>query len=851
MTVGLLSFAGKSAGGALASGWSQFKLGAGGQVSSIDIVPDATLGQVMMARADTYGCYWYDKNAVNPGNAGGLGCWVQMITDQTLPAPNIDIYRHAAGGGWAIRIAPSNTSRFYLFAGGDGKIYRTDNRGTSWTECGALPGGPYYVSANDGTSKLSSYKLAVDPNNADKVFVATPWNGVFVSTNAGVSWATVSQIPFGLNYTGNTIGSSTTSNNVSSGTHTFTVATAWYWNTGAKFLAWQTSNPTNQLSCVVTNAPVTSVTTTVNVPATSVRGSGTGVTDWTLGWDNGQGHEPGAPIITFVNSSLIYAGVYGVGVYKSIDGGTNWTIQNSANMPLQPGRILADRNGLVYVVNYSNLSLWKHVGGTTWTNISAVTGYAGGNFCINPNNELQIFIGGHNQWYYSTDGGVTWSLRMESAGTRTATDISYLATVEPFTVGQSVWGPDNIIYISDGVGVWKLLPADIPMASGIRPPVTSMSIGIEQLVVNWIQSRPSGLPLQLVCMDRAVFVITDQTKYPLTCKTQAIAYADATHTDINEGYSIDYASNDPTFSIALIGLGFTPYGTFFTVKSSDSGANWTRVTNPSGITASGGCIVALTSTNWLWVEANGWQSASSLGGRIYYTTNGGTNWAQITTPGLAVGDGFYGPPSNYSLRRQIAIADRVNGNFYLYNSGSVLPGIWRSTDGGANFARVCTTRLDGYAPGVQFQDQFSCQFRPLPPYSGYTGGEMYATAGIEDPGNPGSTLYECKDVGSSVTMTAIAGTSNVWCVGIGKEKPGNTYPTIFIYGIIDIAHDVAGIGGQGVWQSDNHCATWKKLTPTKFVNHSMDAIGTVEGDMNVYGKCYVGFFGNGMMVYTP
>ena len=724
------------------TGWQTFKLGAGGQLSSIDITADGT----KVIRADTLGCYWYDTAAPNPGNAGGTGCWQQLVSEATLPTP--EMYRNAGGGGWEIRIAPSLTTRFYMYHGGDSKIYRTDDRGKSWTTCGALPGGPYYVAANDGTSKFVNYKMAVDPDNADKVIVATPKNGIFVSADAGVSWAAIADV----------------------------------------------------------------------APGSAFPGSA---------------GEYAGNTIAFVDSALVYAGTYGVGVYQSSDGGASWTLLDSANMPVKPGKLRVDSNGVLYVADWSDYSLWKY-DGTAWVNVHAgLTGHVGFGVAINPANPLQMFTGDSGSWYYSIDGGANWSYNMTGPNTKTDTDIPYLGTIIPFTVSNVVWGPDDIIYIADGVGVWQLRPADIPMTSYNHPPLTSISIGIEQLVVNWIQSKPSN-SLQIICMDRGVFVVDDQSKYPLTCKSQAISVA-----DINEGYSIDYAANDPAFSIALVGEGFTPYGVFYIIKSHDNGATWVKAaSNPPGIIASGGCVAALTATNWLWVEANGWNAASNYGGRVYYTKDGGSSWAEVSTPGLAVGDGFFGPPSTYSLRRQIAVADRVNGNFYLYNSGSVAPGIWRSTDGGANFTRVCTTRLDGGAA----QDAWNCQFRPLPPYPGYLGGEMYATGGIEDPGNPGSALYECKDIGSSVTMTAIQGPSHVWSVGFGAPKPdGDGYPAVFIYGVVD--------GGQGVWRSDDHCASWTKLTPTKFVNGSLDQINVIEGDLNVYGKCYIGFAGSGVAVY--
>src|SRR5258707_1947922 len=97
--------------------------------------------------------------------------------------------------------------------------------------------------------------------------------------------------------------------------------------------------------------------------------------------------------------------------------------------------------------------------------------------------------------------------------------------------------------------------------------------------------------------------------------------------------------------------------------------------------------------------------------------------------------------------------------------------------------------------------------------------------------------------GSTLSKTAVQGfggaVQDVWGFGFGASKPGNTYPTVFVYGTMNSIFSI--------WQSDDHCVTWKNLNPidNQFIMSSMDQVRDISGDMNTYGVCYVGFIGSG------
>src|SRR5262249_8519563 len=65
------------------------------------------------------------------------------------------------------------------------------NKGTTWTETSFTP---VTESPND-SYRGDGQKMAVDPANPNVVYVGTPQNGLFVTTNGGATWQSVSAVP--------------------------------------------------------------------------------------------------------------------------------------------------------------------------------------------------------------------------------------------------------------------------------------------------------------------------------------------------------------------------------------------------------------------------------------------------------------------------------------------------------------------------------------------------------------------------------------------------------------------------------------------------------------------------------
>src|SRR6516165_7901041 len=157
--------------------WQALPIGAGGFLTGLSIAQDGT----MVVRTDTYGAYIWNGTQ-----------WQQLITATSMPAafvtPNLDNQ-----GVIEIQIAPSNSNILYMFF--EGYVFRSTNKGATWTQTSFAPTGD---TASDATYKLDGQKMAVDPNNPNVVYVGTTKNGLFVTTNGGSSWQSVSAVPLSL-----------------------------------------------------------------------------------------------------------------------------------------------------------------------------------------------------------------------------------------------------------------------------------------------------------------------------------------------------------------------------------------------------------------------------------------------------------------------------------------------------------------------------------------------------------------------------------------------------------------------------------------------------------------------------
>jgi hypothetical protein len=143
----------------------------------------ATFTSLYEAPSDTNTIYavagntrvWVTSNA----NQGNSATW----TNRSSGLPPAD----ATGGILAVTIDPNNPQVAYVAHNrANTGLYKTINRGISWTQL--------------GFGNLGCWDVAIDPVNTSHVFVATS-AGVYASTDGGTTWASTAGIPAGLEVT--------------------------------------------------------------------------------------------------------------------------------------------------------------------------------------------------------------------------------------------------------------------------------------------------------------------------------------------------------------------------------------------------------------------------------------------------------------------------------------------------------------------------------------------------------------------------------------------------------------------------------------------------------------------------
>ncbi|RYZ93103.1 MAG: exo-alpha-sialidase [Proteobacteria bacterium] len=183
LNVGDLSSTGAGLG--TGPGWHSLKVGAGGFLTGLDIANDGT----KVVRADTYGAYVWNESSK---------AWKQLVTESSMPVDDRVSGSHS--GVYEIRIAPAQSNRFYMSHGGF--VYVSDDRGSHWQKTSFNK-----VSMNaNSLHRVHGPRIAVDPLNPDVVYVGTDRDGLFTSYDKGATFNIVNAVPTSLQKSGEDFG---------------------------------------------------------------------------------------------------------------------------------------------------------------------------------------------------------------------------------------------------------------------------------------------------------------------------------------------------------------------------------------------------------------------------------------------------------------------------------------------------------------------------------------------------------------------------------------------------------------------------------------------------------------------
>lgn len=659
--------------------WKPLPVGGGGLTRDIDIAPDGT----KVCKIDVYGAYVWNPNIPSTGNAGGTGLWQQLCAPGRIPAgdpaynPHVVGLFYTSGGAWDIRIAPSNSSVFYMLW--IGMMYRSADKGITWVNQTDNAGGTFPLQTVSNANANSTAAgpgpvMAIDPQNPNVCWVGT-FAGVYFTFDGGTTWTKISTSLLPL----------------PTGSYSYGFA----FDPVSAF----TGGKTQGIYCTV--------------QGTGVYYSSNAGTSWTL---LSGGSFSGTMPVDCVRIVVDKFGVAWVCTTASSPNLWNFTVQG----------------GTAFTAN-----TWSLSGGTTNAPTWSVAPDPASVTSAAQRVIIADYQGALNQ---TTNGGTSWADAQIPAFNQVATDIPWLATNElsmtmngcmKFDPSQS-----NKLYFPEGVGVWVASPPTIG-AAGAWSAWTwnSQTAGIESLESTHIISPPGGY-VGLMGWDRNWFQINVPGAFPTTYGTWP---GSRLNNNVNQsvifpGVGGDWAGQNPSFiAVHVPGNGSTAgqqWGSTYSTTGGTPVTGWSFFSTfpPETGTGNGSAALAVsTSTSMMliaepgnvygttdggatWVDRTPASSTNWWGGfqqaslqlaadkvtanyyvgyannKIYYSSNTGVSWTTVT-PGFSFGGG------NSSTTQLKAIPNNA-GHYFLCFGGSFGATVdnsnifYRSTDGGATWADV-------------------------------------------------------------------------------------------------------------------------------------------------------------------
>lgn len=494
-----------------------------------------------------------------------------------------------------------------------------------------------WVDRGAGITANNIVGIAVDPTDGNTVYIATPINGIYKSTDGGSNWSAV--------------------------------------NTGlpsTKSIGWNHLFG-NLLTIDPNNSQILYTNMSGQVYKTSNGGTSWANSNSGIDICASVGYQIAGVLVDPTNSNHLFAAHVasgcGGGVYESTNQGTSWTrIQDSggANDMWPIAFDPADMNKM-YVSTVHEENYRSTDAGHNWTAISlsspAVDG-GGKAVAIHPTSHL-VLIGTSTGMTESTDYGVTWS------AVSTFNGVSVMAiqfAPSDATIAYALTENGKIYKSTDSGSTWALMSTNsITWWSLAIHPTTPTTIYLGSKGNGMYKSTDSGTAVSKINTGLPTGNVLARILYSNNTANSILAGVDGRglYQSTDRGVTwqlLDSASY--VFQIAVSG------NTIFYVgsnvrRSSDGGSNWSTVYTPASSYVS---AVAIDPNNSQIVYIG-----QITGDKILKSTNGGDNWTEVGTLG------------DHAMDIRV---DPLDSN--LVYVATVQDYFWKSTDSGQTWAKSAT-----------------------------------------------------------------------------------------------------------------------------------------------------------------
>ncbi len=531
-------------------------------------------------------------------------------------------------------------------------------------------------------------------------------------------------------------------------------------------------------------------------------------------------------------TSVVFAASWGNGVYRSDDGGTTWS---SIGGPTTVHHAAFDASGAYYASSGDLTGPWtvERFADGAWTDITPSDWNPQGLAAVenpfiapSPATPGTVVLGYANQMFVTRDGGASWD---DLSWGDDGGDITwYLSEDDDYYLVASdlIFDPvvPDLLWLTTGEGVQQAtLPADDDELRWVE-----VTRGIENMVSTDVASMRNAPP---------VFGVYDFGQFSGSSNYDDFSLVKG---------PVDFFSGTTSVAASPFADGYAVSATTdyvpgeYRVSSSftdDGGRSWTRFPKMPKDASSAkefgyGTIAVSEPGNIVWAPGRYFPTETD-DFQPYYTLDGGQSWEPVVLPGVdsypvdSTGGFMFGQ------NRQTVVADEVTpGVFYLLMREV---GLFRSVDKGVTWE----LRHEGeFTLGDSF---FTAQLGALPGREGslfYTDGPAggHDFTGPQEHG--GWPFLRSDDAGA--TWAPVEGVDKVLAFGFGAPAPGAEVGAIYLAGDVD--------GQYGLWQSVDDAASWTKLADQPL---TVDWIGAVSGDRNLFGAVYVGTAGSSYVYGVP